>query len=56
MRSYCVLAPQYEGPWGIDALNTVLQAALNPPDNRKRECVGGMACCVWATGWCGRAM
>lgn len=33
-----VLAPQYKGPCGIDVLNTALQAALNPPDDRKREC------------------
>ena len=33
-----VLAPQYKGACGIDALNAALQAALNPPDSRKREC------------------
>jgi exodeoxyribonuclease V alpha subunit len=33
-----VLAPQYGGPAGIDALNAALQAVLNPPDPRRREC------------------
>lgn len=32
-----VLAPMYRGPAGVHALNSSLQAALNPPDNRKPE-------------------
>jgi exodeoxyribonuclease V alpha subunit len=29
-----VLAPMYRGPAGVDALNTALKAALNPPEGR----------------------
>jgi exodeoxyribonuclease V alpha subunit len=32
-----VLAPMYRGPAGVDALNTRLQAALNPPGLMKAE-------------------
>lgn len=32
-----VLAPMYKGPAGINALNTLLQELLNPPQPRKRE-------------------
>jgi exodeoxyribonuclease V alpha subunit len=32
-----VLAPMYRGPAGVTALNTRLQAALNPADNKKPE-------------------
>jgi exodeoxyribonuclease V alpha subunit len=32
-----VLAPVYGGSCGVDALNTMLQAALNPPDPTKDE-------------------
>lgn len=32
-----VLAPKYKGIAGIDALNTMLQALLNPPGHKKRE-------------------
>lgn len=32
-----VLAPKYEGTHGIDALNYMLQKALNPSDESKRE-------------------
>lgn len=32
-----VLAPMYKGPAGINALNTLLQALLNPPQAKRRE-------------------
>lgn len=32
-----VLAPKYKGPGGIDELNQILQAQLNPPQKGKRE-------------------
>jgi exodeoxyribonuclease V alpha subunit len=37
LRDVQVLAPMYRSPVGVDALNTVLQAALNAPHPEKNE-------------------
>jgi exodeoxyribonuclease V alpha subunit len=36
-----VIAPMYRGPVGVDALNTALQVALNPPGRMAERKIGG---------------
>ena len=48
LRGIQVMAPMKKGPLGVYALNTMLQAAMNPPDRSKAELSRGD--CVFRLG------